>query len=98
MATRWLAALYLRLSKDDDNKNMYSESIESQKMLTEKFAIDSGFDIVDFYIDDGYTGTNFERPDFKRMISDIEAGKVNVVITKDQSRLGRDYITTGTYI
>lgn len=98
MDKKWNAALYLRLSRDDDNKNLISESIQNQKMLTEKYAINSGFEIVDFYIDDGYTGTNFDRPNFKRMITDIEDGKINVVITKDQSRLGRDYITTGEYI
>ena len=56
------------------------------------------YELIDIYIDQGYTGTNFNRPDFQRMIRDIEANKVNMVITKDLSRLGRDYIETGEYI
>lgn len=58
----------------------------------------NGYTLVDVYIDDGYTGTNFDRPAFKRMIKDIENGKIDMVITKDLSRLGRDYIATGEYV
>ncbi|SFR93620.1 recombinase family protein [Anaeromicropila populeti] len=93
---QYYAALYLRLSKDDDGA-MESASITTQKKMLIAYAKEKGFRIVDIYIDDGYSGTNFERPEFKRMIRDIERKKVNMVITKDLSRLGRDYITTGQY-
>lgn len=90
------AALYMRLSKDDDGVKE-SGSIGTQRKMLRSYANENGFTIHDEYIDDGYSGTNFERPDFKRMICDIENGYVNMVITKDLSRLGRDYITTGQY-
>lgn len=101
-------AIYLRLSKEDeitgqskgikDEKTEKSESINNQKEYITKFVIEQNWNIIDYYIDDGYTGLNFNRPDFKRMICDIENRKVNLVITKDLSRLGRDYIDTGYYI
>ena len=91
------AALYCRLSQDDGLVGD-SSSIQTQKMMLEKYANDNGIIIVDYYIDDGYSGTNFDRPDFQRMLNDIEDEKVNMVITKDLSRLGRDYIRTGYYI
>ena len=64
----------------------------------EEFCSDNGCKLCDTCVDDGFTGLNFNRPDFQRMLRDIEAGKINLVITKDQSRLGRDYIKTGHYI
>lgn len=97
-------ALYLRLSKEDDKKEggRYvdddSESIKNQRILLEDFAKEQKLTIYDVYIDDGYSGTSFKRPDFERMIKDIEDKKVNMVITKDMSRLGRDYIDTGHYM
>ncbi len=91
------AALYCRLSQDDGLVGD-SSSIQTQKMLLEKYANDNGIIIVDYYIDDGYSGTNFDRPAFQRMIADIDDEKVNMVITKDLSRLGRDYVRTGYYI
>lgn len=91
------AGLYLRLSRDDGNVGE-SESIQNQKTFLMKFAVDNGFNLVDIYIDDGWSGLNYERPEFKRMIADIEGGKINCVITKDLSRLGRDYIMTGHYL
>ena len=90
------AALYMRLSKDDDGTSE-SASITTQRKMLRSYAADQGFQVFDEYVDDGWSGTNFDRPDFKRMIADIEAGKVNLVMTKDLSRLGRDYITTGQY-
>ncbi|MCL2369671.1 MAG: recombinase family protein [Firmicutes bacterium] len=90
-------ALYLRFSRDDGTE-YDSSSIESQKMQLEKYCKDNGYKVYDIYSDDGYTGLNFNRPDFQRMIADIEAGKINLVITKDQSRLGRDYIQTGYFV
>ena len=91
------AALYIRLSKEDENEGP-SESVTNQKSLLDEFVKNNRFSVYDVYIDDGYSGTNFDRPAFQRMIGDIEAGKVNMVITKDLSRLGRDYIMTGHYM
>ena len=94
-------AIYIRLSKEDMDKGYdESESITNQKALLTEYVEKLGceYELADIYIDPGYTGTNFNRPDFKRMIRDIELGKINMVITKDLSRLGRDYIETGEYI
>ena len=90
------AALYMRLSKDDDGASE-SASIATQRKMLNAYATENGFVVAGEYIDDGWSGTNFDRPDFKRMIADIEAKKINMVITKDFSRLGRDYITAGQY-
>ena len=93
------AALYIRLSKEDDSKiGINSESVENQKDLLLEYASDNKYSIYDTYIDDGYTGTNFNRPSFNRMIKDIENKKINLVIVKDLSRFGRDYILTGYYL
>lgn len=91
------AALYLRLSKDDGTDGE-SSSIQTQKEMLTRYCRENGFIIADYYIDDGYSGKNFERPSFKRMIGDIEDGKINCVITKDLSRLGRNHIETSLYI
>ena len=91
------AGLYTRLSVDDGYVDRESNSITSQKQMLTQFAEYHGIEIVETYVDDGWSGTNFERPDFKRMIADIESGKINTVITKDLSRLGRDYLQTGYY-
>ena len=91
------AALYIRLSKEDENEGP-SESVTNQKSLLDEFVKNNRLSVYDVYIDDGYSGTDFDRPAFQRMIGDIEAGKVNMVITKDLSRLGRDYIMTGHYM
>jgi site-specific DNA recombinase len=88
--------IYCRLSKDDIGSGD-SSSITSQKTMREKHVRDNGWTVFDFYVDDGYTGTNFNRPDFQRMIDDVEAGKINMVVVKDLSRLGRNYIMTGQY-
>ncbi|MGN1298722.1 MAG: recombinase family protein [Candidatus Scatovivens sp.] len=89
--TKYSCALYCRLSNSDD-LNKESQSITNQKELLEKYAKENDLNVYDIYIDDGYSGTNFNRPDFHRMIKDIENKKVNMVIVKDSSRLGRDYI------
>lgn len=93
-------AIYIRLSKEDLDKtiNCDSLSVNNQKSLLLEYVSKNGYTLVDIYVDDGYTGTNFDRPAFKKMIKDIESGKVNMVITKDLSRLGRDYIITGDYV
>lgn len=91
-------AVYIRLSREDGDKEE-SDSVGNQrKLLTEYIAKKEDFILHDIYIDDGYSGTNFNRPDFKRMIADIEDGKVNCVVVKDLSRFGRDYIDTGRYL
>ena len=89
-------AIYCRLSLDDGS-DVDSSSIHTQKMLLEKYCKDNGYEIYDYYIDDGYSGLNYNRPNFQRMLQDIENGKIDLVITKDLSRLGRDYIMTGYY-
>ena len=90
-------ALYIRLSKEDETEGP-SQSVTNQKSLLEDFVQQHRLSVYDIYIDDGFSGTSFDRPDFQRMIADIEAKKVNMVITKDLSRLGRDYIMTGHYM
>lgn len=90
--------IYLRLSRDDEGYGT-SESIKNQKDFLVKYVSNkSNWILVDIYQDDGYTGTNFDRPDFIRMKQDVEDGKINLIITKDLSRLGRDYIDTGYYV
>jgi len=91
------AALYIRLSREDEQEGP-SQSVTNQKSLLDDFVSKHRLPVHDVYIDDGYSGTNFDRPAFQRMIADIEAKKVNLVITKDLSRLGRDYILTGHYM
>ena len=90
-------AIYLRLSRDDQNGNTESMSISNQRDMLMSYCNERGWKIYDIYVDDGFTGTNFERPGFQRMIGDIEEGYVSVVLTKDLSRLGRNYVMTGQY-
>lgn len=95
---RWRAALYARLSREDGDKPE-SDSIGNQhKLLDSYLASQPDMELGGRYSDDGYTGTNFDRPDFRRMIRDIEAETVNCVIVKDLSRFGRDYIDVGHYL
>ena len=94
--TIYNTALYLRLSRDDELQGE-SGSIQTQRLMLRQYAAEHGLTVVDEYIDDGWSGTNFERPSFQRMIDDIEDGKINCVVTKDLSRLGRNYILTGQY-
>lgn len=89
-------ALYLRLSRDDELQGE-SSSITSQRQLLMQYVRERGWSVAGEYIDDGYSGTNYDRPDFQRMLDDIEDGKINCVITKDLSRLGRNYVLTGQY-
>lgn len=91
-------ALYIRLSREDEDKNTSSESIKNQISLLSQYAKENNLIVYDTYIDDGYSGTTFDRPAFNRMIKDIEDKKINMVITKDMSRLGRDYIETGNLV
>lgn len=91
-----ITALYCRLSQEDALDGD-SNSIINQKAILSKYASDSNYSSPQFYIDDGWSGTNFERPSFKEMIKDIEDGKVKTVIVKDMSRLGRDYLKVGYF-
>ncbi len=101
------AAMYLRLSRDDISRNggkpasvkNESESIANQRELIKAYIRGrADIELYDIYADDGFSGSNFDRPEFKRMMHDIEAGRVNCVIVKDLSRFGRDYIESGRYI
>lgn len=89
--------MYIRLSREDGDKQE-SESIGNQRKIIERYINEQNLTLVDEYVDDGISGTTFDRKSFNRMINDIENGKINMVITKDLSRLGRDYIKTGYYI
>ena len=94
----WKTALYLRLSRDDGDK-AESNSIASQREILKEYVKQRpDMEIYDIYIDDGYSGTNFDRPDFNRMMDDIYAGKVNCVIVKDLSRFARNHTEGGTYL
>lgn len=100
---QFYAAMYLRLSRDDEDRDgltkSESNSIGSQRELIKSFLREQpDIELYDIYVDDGFSGSNFDRPEFKRMIADIEAGRVNCVIVKDLSRFGRDYIESGRYI
>ena len=86
-------ALYIRLSREDGGRE--SAGIESQRLLLRNYAERQGFSVAEEYVDDGYSGTRYDRPAFSRMIADIEAGRINLVMVKDLSRLGRNYIATG---
>lgn len=97
-ATLWNAGLYVRLSREDGDK-LESESVSSQKSIIEDFILlHNDINIVDFYVDDGWSGTDFDRPDFQRMMEDIRNKKVNCVIVKDLSRFGRNYVEAGKYL
>ena len=91
-----LTALYERLSKDDELKGE-SNSISNQKKYLEDYARKNGFQNLKHYTDDGFTGTNFNRPGFQEMIADVEAGKIDTIIVKDMSRFGRNYLQVGFY-
>lgn len=100
---QFYAAMYLRLSKDDEDRGSFnkseSNSIGNQRELIKSFLREQpDIELYDIYVDDGFSGSNFDRPEFKRMIGDIEAGRVNCVVVKDLSRFGRDYIESGRYI
>ena len=94
---KYNAAVYCRLSSDDGQAGE-SGSIQTPKALLTQYCNDNGFPITDYYCDDGWSGTNFQRPNFQRMISDIDEGKVNLVVVKDLSRFGREYAQMGLYI
>lgn len=92
--------IYIRLSREDEEKEKYqeSESIGNQRTLLMQYIRQNKLNFISEYVDDGVSGTSFDRPAFNRMIADIESGKINMVITKDLSRLGRNYVQSGLYI
>ena len=95
---KWNVGIYLRLSSDDGDKSE-SNSIGNQRSLIKRFiSNDKELKIIDYYVDDGYSGTTFDRPDFERMMRDIKSNKIDCIIVKDLSRLGRNYIEVGNYI
>ncbi len=91
-----ITALYCRLSRDDELSGD-SNSIRNQKAILQKYAEDNGFTNTEFFVDDGYSGTNFERPAWQRLINLVHRGEVGTIIVKDMSRLGRDYLRVGFY-
>ena len=93
-----MAGLYSRISIVENENGEESVSITNQKKFMKEYAEKNNIEIYDYYIDDGYSGGNYDRPGFKRLINDIECGLINCVITKDTSRLGRDFLETGNYI
>ena len=99
MVKKYNVAAYLRLSQEDGDKDV-SDSIVSQKNIIERKIEELGedFQIIDYYIDDGYTGLNTDRPDFQRMLKDLESGIVNTIITKDLSRLSRNSFEANYFI
>ena len=88
--------IYCRLSNDDE-RDGESVSIENQKLLLQNYVRQRGWNEIDTYIDDGYSGTNFDRPGVKRLIEDAKAKRINVILVKDLSRFGRNYIEFGQY-
>lgn len=94
----FLTAIYIRLSREDGDKIESDSIVNQKKLITEYLKGKENFAVYDIYIDDGYTGTNFNRPAFRKMIMDIETGRANCVIVKDLSRFGRDYIDAGKYL
>lgn len=95
--TIYNAGIYVRLSKDDERVGE-SLSIENQKRILTSYVNEQGWNIVDIYVDDGYSGTNFNRPGVTRLLEDAKTGKINLIIVKDLSRFGRNYIQVRQYI
>ncbi|MBR2845589.1 MAG: DUF4368 domain-containing protein [Solobacterium sp.] len=94
--SKYNTALYMRLSRDDELQGE-SSSITTQRMMLRRYAEENNLTVYDEYVDDGYSGTNFDRPAFQRMLRDIEDGKVNCCLVKDLSRMGRNYLQVGLY-
>lgn len=97
MKQKNITGLYFRLSQEDERQGE-SASIEHQRTILRKYAEERGFEIHDKYIDDGISGTTFQRPEVQRLLDDAKTGVVNTIIVKDLSRFGRNYIEVGQYI
>lgn len=100
MPEYYRVGIYIRLSEADEGKSYESdsESVLNQRNILMNYVKEKGFIFIDEYVDDGYSGTNFDRPGFQRLIDDIKSKRINLVIVKDMSRLGRDHILTGYYV
>lgn len=96
MQETYNVGIYCRLSRDDERTGE-SVSIENQREMLSRYVWEQGWNLYDIYCDDGISGTTFDRPNFNRLIVDATAGKINLVLCKDLSRLGRDYIESGKY-
>ena len=99
----WVVAKYIRLSKEDEDVKDESNSVTSQNTILDEFVDkkqneNEEFVVYDTYVDDGYSGTDFDRPAFQRLLEDMKTGKFNTIIIKDLSRLGRNYIEAGNFI
>ena len=92
-----ITALYCRYSRDDGQETE-NASITHQKELLKEYAENNGYPNLRYYVDDGYTGTNFNRPDFQRMMENVENGIIETIVVKDMSRFGRNYILVGQYV
>ena len=95
--TIYNAGIYVRLSQEDMRAGE-SLSIENQKLILTKYVKEQGWNLVDTYVDDGWSGTDFDRPVVQRLLSDAQSGKINLIICKDLSRFGRNYIEVGRYV
>ena len=89
--------IYMRLSKDDERAGE-SLSIENQKLILTKYVMEQGWNLVSEYVDDGWSGTDFDRPGVQRLLEDAQTGKINTIVVKDLSRFGRNYIEVGRYV
>lgn len=94
--TDYIVGIYLRLSKDDERAGE-SLSIENQRRILTNYVREQGWTIYDEYVDDGISGTSFDRPGVQRLLDDAKNGKINLIICKDLSRFGRNYIQVGQY-
>ena len=94
----WNVGIYIRLSQEDGDKEESNSVVNQRELINNYIAEEKDLKIYDYYIDDGWSGTNFNRPDFIRMIKDVEAGIINTIIVKDLSRFGRNYIEVGNYL
>lgn len=95
--SKLIAGVYCRLS-DDDDQDGTSVSIETQRKINGEYCRTNGIIVYDYYCDDGWSGTNFKRPAFERMMNDVKEKKINAVIVKDLSRFGRNYLQVGSYL
>ena len=95
---KWNVGIYIRLSQEDGDKEESNSVTNLRELINSYISEDKELNVYDYYIDDGWSGTNFDRPDFKRMISDLEKKACKTIIVKDLSRFGRDYIESGKFL
>ena len=95
--TIYNAGIYVRLSQEDMRAGE-SLSIENQKLILTKYVKEQGWNLIDIYVDDGFSGTSFDRPGVQRLLNDAQNGTINLIICKDLSRFGRNYIEVGRYV